>query len=70
MNDVLFPAGKGRLTEYPVCTVEVTSRAVISPEEVASIGGLVQEVSPATAAALRTHTLNKQLFPFEPDAKE
>jgi glutamate racemase len=70
MNDVLFPAGKGRLTEHPACSVEVTSRAVISSEEVASIGGLVQEVSPATAAALRAHTLDKQLFPFEPDTKE
>jgi glutamate racemase len=70
MNDALFPEGKGRMTDHPECTVEVISRAVISPEEIASIGVLVQEVSPATAAALRCHTLNRQLFPYEPDTKE
>ena len=70
MNEVLFPARKRRLTDHPVCTVEVTSRAVISPGEVASIGGLVEKISPATAAALRAHTLNRELFPFAQDAKE
>ena len=70
MNDVLFPRGKGRLTDHPVCTVEVTSRAVIAQEEIASIGGLVESVSPATAAALRAHTVNRDLFPFAPATQE
>ena len=70
MNDVLFPADRGRATAHPECTVEVVSRAVISPEEQASIGGLVEQVSPATAAALRAYTLDKELFPFDPNAGE
>ncbi len=70
MNDVLFPSDRKRSTEHPVCTVEVVSRAVISPEEQASIGGLVEGASPATAAALRSYILRKDLFPFDPDATE
>lgn len=70
MNDVLFPAAHVRRTDRPVCAVEVVSRAVISPEEQASIGGLVATVSPATAAALRGYLLDKELFPFDPDATE
>jgi glutamate racemase len=69
MNDVLFPAGRGRRTGQPLCTVEVVSRAVISAEEQSSIGGLVQGVSPATAAALHAYTLDKELFPFDPVAE-
>lgn len=70
MNDVLFPPDRRRVTQSPLCTVDVVSRAVISPEEKSSIGGLVEAVSPATAAALRTYLLNRDLFPFNPDATE
>ncbi len=70
MNEVLFPPEHPRVTDRPVCTVEVVSRAVISPEEQASIGGLVEGVSPATAIALRTYLLQRDLFPFNPDATE
>jgi hypothetical protein len=70
MNDVLFPPDRPRVAERPLCTVEVVSRAVISPEEQTSIGGLVEAVSPATAAALRSYLLNRELFPFNPDATE
>jgi glutamate racemase len=70
MNDVLFPQGRQHAAGRSVCTVEVVSRAVISTEEQASIGGLVEGVSPATAAALRAYVLNKELFPFDPDATE
>ena len=70
MNDALFPPGRGRVTDLPECTVEVVSRAVISPEEQASIGGLVEAVSPPTAGALRSYLLQRALFPFNPDATE
>lgn len=66
MGDVLFPPGAKRRIENPDVRVEVVSRAVISPEETASIGGLVEPVSPATAEALRTYQLKKDLFPFTP----
>jgi glutamate racemase len=70
MNDILFPPGRPPVAGRAECTVEVVSRAVISTEEKASIGGLVEGMSPATADALRTYVLNKQLFPFDPDATE
>jgi glutamate racemase len=70
MNDILFPQGRPQARGPVACTVEVVSRAVISPEEKASIGGLVEGASPATAAALRNYLLNKELFPFDPDATE
>lgn len=70
MNDVLFPPERARRSDRPVSTVEVVSRAVISPEEQASIGGLVATVSPATAAALRGYLLDRHLFPFDPEATE
>jgi glutamate racemase len=70
MNEVLFPPDRPRVTTHPGCSVEVVSRAVISPEEQSSIGGLVERVSPATASALRHYTLNKDLFPFDPNASE
>lgn len=69
MNDVLFPADKPRYAGVPVSTVEVFSRAAIAPEEIDSIGGLVGQVSPATAAALRSFTLNTELFPFDPETE-
>jgi glutamate racemase len=64
MSDVLFPPGKASPAGIPQITVQVVSRAVITPEEVASIGGLLAGVSPATAAALRTYELKRDLFPY------
>jgi hypothetical protein len=66
MGDVLFPPGVQRRVDTPGITVEVVSRAVISPEEIASIGGLIEPVSPATAEALRSYALKKDLFPHAP----
>jgi len=66
MGEVLFPPGAKRRVDHPEVRVEVVSRAVITPEETASIGGLVEPVSPATAEALRTYLLKKDLFPFTP----
>ncbi len=66
MGEVLFPPGAKRRVERPDVRVEVASRAVITPEETASIGGLVEPVSPATAEALRNYLLKKDLFPYTP----
>ena len=66
MGEVLFPPGAKRRVERPDVRVEVVSRAVITPEETASIGGLVEPVSPATAEALRNYQLKKDLFPYTP----
>lgn len=66
MSDVLFPAGPARRYTAPQITVRVVSRAVITPAEVASIGPLVEPVSQATAAALRTYELKRDLFPYQP----
>lgn len=67
MSDVLFPQGKPRRSEKPDIRVEVVSRALISPAEIASIGALVEPVSPSTAEALRNYTLKRDLFPFTPE---
>jgi glutamate racemase len=64
MSDVLFPAGKGDRPGPAKVSVQVVSRAVITQAEVASIGTLVEQVSAATAAALRAYTLKRDLFPF------
>jgi glutamate racemase len=66
MSDALFPQGKLRRTDSPAIRVEVISRAVISPGEIASIGSLVETVSPATAEALKVYTLKRDLFPYTP----
>jgi hypothetical protein len=66
MGEVLFPPGAKRRVERPDVLVEVVSRAVITPEDTASIGGLVEPVSPATAEALRNYLLKKDLFPYTP----
>jgi hypothetical protein len=66
MSDVLFPAGAARRFSSPHITVRVVSRAVITPAEAASIGGLLEPVSQATAAALRAYELKRDLFPYQP----
>jgi glutamate racemase len=66
MSEVLFPPGSGRRTDRPEILVEVVSRAVITSEEATSIGGLLEPVSPATAQALRSYELKKDLFPYTP----
>lgn len=67
MGDILFPPGKPRRSKNPDIRVEVISRAIIAPEEIASIGALVEPVSPLTAGALREYTLKRDLFPFNPE---
>ena len=66
MSDVLFPAGPAQRHTSPQITVRVVSRAVITSAEVASIGALLEPVSPATAFALRTYELKRDLFPYQP----
>jgi len=66
MGEVLFPPGAHRRADQPEIRVEVVSRALITPEESASIGALLEPVSPATAKALRAYLLKKDLFPYSP----
>jgi len=42
--------------------VNVASRAEIFPEEIRSIGSLLETVSPATATALRSYEHRLELF--------
>jgi len=66
MSDVLFPAGVSRVYPSPQINVRVVSRALIAPAEQVSIGRLLEPVSQATAAALRTYELKRDLFPYQP----
>ncbi|MCC6395857.1 MAG: aspartate/glutamate racemase family protein [Bacteroidetes bacterium] len=66
MSNALFPPGRPRRAEGTDVSVEVVSRAEISPEEIASIGALVDSVSHPTAQALRTYELKRDLFPYVP----
>ena len=62
MADVLFrPAHLGRYPRTDV-TVEVVSKLEITEQERASIGPLLEAVSPAVAAAFRSYTLDPKLF--------
>ena len=66
MSDALFPSTRTRRTEHTNISVAVVSRAAISPEEIASIGALVDSVSHATALALQKYELKPDLFPYMP----
>lgn len=62
MNDFLFPPKiRGRFTDIDM-EVEVVSMVDISSEKIASIGSWLERVSPRTSNALKTYTLNKNLF--------
>jgi hypothetical protein len=64
MSEIIFvPERTGRFPGTHV-TVTVVSRAVISPEEIRSIGGLLEMTSPETATALRQYELKRDLFPY------
>ncbi len=64
MSSLLFRDGQRRKTNAPRVELVVVSRAVISPAEVASIGGMLEPTSPAVARALREYTLNRELFHY------
>jgi glutamate racemase len=66
MVEILFDQRQKGRFDHPDIQVEVISRARISPEEQASIAGLVEPVSPPTAAALRSYSLKRDLFPYQP----
>jgi glutamate racemase len=68
MGEVLFPLQAKRRVDHPEIRVEVVSRALITVEESDSVAGLVEPVSPATAEALRSYLLQKNLFPYTPAA--
>ena len=63
-----FLIGKGRLGRFPptITSVEVVSRALISPPEQQAIASLLAMISPATAEALKKYRWKKNLFPFPP----
>jgi glutamate racemase len=64
MAEALFPPAKPPFAGPPALAVEVVSRAQIFDFEIASIAPLVEPVSPATAAALRSYERRRDLFPF------
>ncbi len=64
MSNVLFPSGRRTRFAATHTSVTVISRATIAPQEVHSIAALIARQSPATAAALETFTLNKELFTY------
>jgi glutamate racemase len=65
MADVIFtPDNRERFSQTKV-TVKVVSRALISPEEIRSLGGLLEKKYPLTTDALRSYERKLDLFPFE-----
>jgi glutamate racemase len=64
MARMLFPPGQRSVHASPRVNVQVVSRAVITPEEMQSIGSLLRPVSERTAAALHSYELKRDLFPF------
>jgi len=66
MVEILFGHRRKGGGDHPEIQVEVISRALITPEEQASIAGLLEPVSPRTAAALRSYSLKRDLFPYLP----
>ena len=64
MREVVFPKKAANRFPSTAATVNVVSRAAITPGEVKSIGTLVQQRSAATASALEHFELKKDLFNF------
>jgi len=64
MARLLFPATQKSVHALPRVIVQVVSRAVITHEEIQSIGSLLQPVSERTAAALKAYELRRDLFPY------
>jgi glutamate racemase len=64
MSEVVFSADRAHRYPEARVTVSVVSRAIITPAEIASIGGLLEQRSPETAAALRQYQLKRDLFPY------
>jgi glutamate racemase len=67
MSLLVVPEGSPPVFPGPQITVAAVSRAVITAEEIVSIGGLLEPVSPATAEALRSYTVRRDLFPYDPE---
>lgn len=64
MSELFFPTPPRQPAIDPQVSVRVVSRAIPLPGEIRSIAELVEPVSPATAAALRSYELRRDLFPF------
>lgn len=65
MGDVIFRPPYLRRYPRTEVTVEVVSKLEITEQERASIGPLLETVSPAVAAAFRSYTLDPKLFEVE-----
>jgi hypothetical protein len=64
MSRLLFPDDRRMASRSPEVSVQVVSRAVITQEEIRSIGALLLPVSAPAAAALGSYELKRELFPF------
>ncbi len=64
LADRFFPSDDRTPFPAPRIAVRVVSRALPLPGEIASTADLLEPVSPATAAALRSYELRRELFPF------
>jgi glutamate racemase len=64
MSELVFVPGRRDRFPQTSVTVSVVSRAVISPAEIKSIAGLLDDSSPETATALRNYELRRDLFPY------
>lgn len=64
MSGLFFPPEPFPACAAPEVTVQVISRAIPLPGEIASVAALVEPESPATATALRGYALRRDLFPF------
>jgi glutamate racemase len=67
MSRLLFPEDGRVAHSAPEVRVHVVSRAVITPEEIRSIGALLMPVSRPAAAALQGYELKRDLFPYTPE---
>ena len=65
LNDFLLsPRLRGRFGNTET-SVEVISMVEISEEQIGSIGGWLEPVSPSVSEALQNYTLNRTLFPWK-----
>jgi glutamate racemase len=67
MSRLLFPEDGRGAHSAPEVRVHVVSRAVITPEEIRSIGALLMPVSRPAAAALQGYELKRDLFFYTPE---
>jgi glutamate racemase len=67
MADILFPEEMKQRFSSSRVDVQVVSRVTVTDDEKKSLGGLLAQVSPATAESLRNFELKRDLFEFTPN---